>query len=317
MILNTPVLFLIFNRLETTKQVFAVIRQVRPRHLYIASDGPRSDRADEKEKVQTVRDYVLKNIDWPCEVKTLFREENLGCGMSVSGAITWFFEQVEQGIILEDDCVPALSFFSYCTELLTKYKDKEKIYHISGHNPLGVVDMEDSYYYARVQHCWGWASWRRAWTQYSFDIQDLAEFIEQKKLNNIFQRRCDCQYWLGIFYKMEKHLIDTWDYQWIYAILKNDGICINPAKNMISNIGFAGDGTHTTLVDSPFNNQKRYELAVINHPKEIVVSDYLVIAINKILYGSFNFWESIANFVVDMPGRIKRAGNKLCRFLSA
>jgi hypothetical protein len=299
---STPILFLVFNRLDTAKQVFSVVRQIKPKYFYIASDGPRAGRPEEKDVVQEVRDYILQNIDWDCEVKTLFRDKNLGCGKAVSGAITWFFEQVEQGIVLEDDTVPALSFFNYCAELLEKYKDDSRIYHIAGHNPLGVTNSSASYYFARVQHCWGWALWKRAWKQYSFDIQGLDDFIEQKKMRKIFRRSDDRRYWLKVFRQMEKHEIDTWDYQWIYAIFQNDGLCINPANNLISNIGFGQGALHTTNLTSPFNNQRRYEIAELKHPSKIKINEQAVRAIQSFMFGVEPLWQEI---ILWLPRKIR------------
>jgi hypothetical protein len=258
---NVPVLFLIFNRLNTTQQVFSVIRQLQPKYLYVASDGARPDKADEKEKVQTVRDYVLNNIDWDCEVKTLLRQENLGCGRAVSGAITWFFENVEQGIILEDDVLPSLSFFSYCAELLERYKNNNQVLHIAGYNPFGWIFSRASYYFGNFMYCWGWASWRRAWQQYDYNIQGLSEFIKRDKVDKILPKHVLDS--LGSL----KH-IDTWDYQWLYAILKNNGLCVIPKCSLVSNIGFGTDATHTKG-GSGSGCTKRYEMLVLKHPAKI------------------------------------------------
>jgi hypothetical protein len=289
-IFDTPVLFLVFNRLDTTKQVFEVIRKTAPQKLYIASDGPRSNCDGENEKVKIVREYVLKAIDWDCEVSTLFREKNLGCGKAVSSAITWFFENEEMGIILEDDCLPSESFFSYCKELLDRYKDDTRIYHVAGHNPLTETNIPYSYYFARTQHCWGWASWRRAWNHYKFDISNLDDFIKQKKINRIFKRYCDRYYWLNIFKKMEKHEIDTWDYQWAYSIFNNDGICINPTKNLVSNIGFGTDSTHTISDNLSFSNQQRFEITELVHLNEININAHIINTINEIALGINWLW---------------------------
>jgi hypothetical protein len=235
----------------------------------------------------------LDNIDWDCEVKTLFRNENLGCGKSVSGAITWFFDQIEQGIILEDDCVPSISFFPYCEELLRKYEDNDLIYHIAGHNPLGKIKSKYSYYFARIQHCWGWATWKRAWNKYGYDINGLDNFIEENNIKLIFRRNCDREYWLNIFKRMEKHESDTWDYQWTYTILQNNGICINPSYNLISNIGFGEEATHTTDTNSINNNQIRYDMPIITHPESIAISNRTINKINTISFGSGNWlWKN-------------------------
>jgi hypothetical protein len=282
---NIPILFMVFNRLDTTKQVFEMIRKVAPQKLYIASDGHRINRENEKEKVEAVREYILKSIDWNCEVKTLFREQNLGCGVAPAQAITWLFENEEMGIILEDDCLPSLSFFSYCKKLLEYYKDDTRIYHIAGNNPLVYTKIPYSYYFARIQHCWGWASWRRTWSHYSFDIKNLNDFIEKKTINKIFTRNIDRNYWINIFKSIEKPKNDIWDYQWTYAILKNNGICINPSKNLITNIGFGTDATHTTNYNSYQNNQQRFEIDYLKHPKKIKINNNYIKKINQYVFG--------------------------------
>ena len=287
---NTPVLFLVFNRLDTTKRVFERIRKVAPPKLYIASDGHRDNREGEEEKVKTVREYVLNSIDWKCEVKTLFREKNLGCGKAVSQAITWFFENEEMGIILEDDCLPSASFFPYCQELLYKYKSNSQIYHITGHNPLTYTEIPNSYYFVRIPHVWGWATWRRAWKQYNFDIIDLDNFIKQRKINDVFNKGADRYYFIDVFKRIEKHDIDTWDYQWTYTTFYNKGISINPAKNLITNIGFGPDATHTISDDPKHNNQQSFEVEEFMHPSEIKIDTHIISTINKRAFGINWLW---------------------------
>jgi hypothetical protein len=293
---DIPVLFLTFNRLDTTKQVFEVICKVAPSRLYIASDGPRDNREGEKEKIEAVRDYILGSINWDCEVKKLFRDKNLGCGKAPAEAITWFFENEEMGIILEDDCLPSITFFPYCKELLEEYKDDEQIYHIAGNNPLTEIKTPYSYYFARIQHCWGWATWRRAWNQFNYSIVDLDNFIIKKKIDNIFTRSADKNYWLDIFKEMEKYeKDDIWDYQWTYTIFNNNGICINPSKNLITNIGFGIDATHTSTNDTGIIYQERFEINEINHPTQIQIDNRLVNKINKIKFNitTFSYYKKI------------------------
>jgi len=283
---NTPILLLIFNRLDTTKQVFDMIRKVAPLKLYIASDGPREKREEEAEKVRTVREYILNSIDWDCKVKTLFREKNLGCGKAISRAITWFFENEEMGIILEDDCLPSLSFFPYCEELLKKYKDDTRIYHIAGNNPLTETKTPYSYYFSRIQICSGWATWRWAWEKFNFCIDDLSDFIKHKKINAIFTRNVDRYYWSQNFKKIVKENCDKrWATQWAYTIFKHNGICINPSRNLITHIGFGVDATHTVSNDSHLYNQQRYEISEILHPEKVRIDNKNIIQINKIAYG--------------------------------
>ena len=169
--MQTALLFLVFNRPDTTTQVFKKIRQAKPPRLYVASDGPRDGNSDDKKKVTKVREIATK-VDWPCEVKTLFRDKNLGCKKGVSTAITWFFEHEEQGIILEDDCVPNLDFFTFCENLLQRYDKDERISTITGNNfQDGKWRGNASYYFSKYNHCWGWATWRRSWKNYDGDIK--------------------------------------------------------------------------------------------------------------------------------------------------
>lgn len=243
--LKTPILFIIFNRPETTKKVFEVIRQAKPKKLFIAADGPRDSKPNEKELCEKVK-KIATQIDWDCEVKTLFREKNLGCGKAVSSAITWFFENVEEGIILEDDCLPDLSFFKFCSELLDKHRLDEKVFMISGDNFLPEsLRLKESYYFSKFAHIWGWATWRRAWKKYDFQMKDFPIFLSQKKITEIWKDRNTQKYWLEKFNEVYKHKIDTWDYQWVYTIWKNNGFSIAPNVNLISNIGFGIEGTHT------------------------------------------------------------------------
>ncbi|AEF86703.1 nucleotide-diphospho-sugar transferase domain protein [Treponema primitia ZAS-2] len=297
---NTPILFIIFKRLETTKQVFSVLQQIKPRFLYVAADGPRHTVEGEKLLCAEVRQWVLDNVNWQCDVKTLFRDKNFGCGRAVSSAITWLFDNVEQGIILEDDCVPSLSFFPFCEELLEKYKNDERIYQISGHNPLVSINSRFDYFFTRIQYCWGWATWKRAWKQYSFDIIGFNDFIRDKKINTIFKNKYDQLYWLNIFKKMGTHEIDTWDYQWIYTIFNNNGLYISPKKNLISNMGFNQDATHTFDNNSKLFNQKKFDLNIIRHPTTIKVDYKLVRKISK--YGFFieNYFDKLFKRVLNI-----------------
>ncbi len=265
--LKTPVLFLIFKRLNTTKQVFEQIRKAKPPKLYIAADGPRENVPGEAEKVKEVREFVLNNIDWDCEVKTLFREKNLGCGKAVSSAITWFFENEERGIILEDDTLPSLSFFWFCEELLERYKDDRRIGQIGGCNfQKGKWRGEGDYYFSKYNHIWGWASWRDRWKKYDFELKSISD---DKFIENIHKEKKAQKYWKQIFWKMKRKEIDTWDYQWTFTLWYNEQLSIIPNLNLVSNIGFGKDATHTT-VESEFNNMEHFELILKNHPKDII-----------------------------------------------
>lgn len=270
-----PVLFLIFNRLDTTKQVFEAIRQAKPPRLYIASDGPRENREGEAEKVQKVRDYVLSNIDWDCELKTLFRDENLGCGKAVSGAITWLFENEEDGIILEDDCLPHPTFFSYCEELLDYYKDNEQVMTIGSNQFFDFKYGDASYYFESIHQSWGWASWRRAWKKYDFTLENIPKWKIEEGLFYIYNNDEMREYWLNIYYQMINRKIDTWDYQWVFSIIANNGLCVIPNTNLMTNIGFSGEATHTGDKNNPLANNPSFDIGRIIHATDVKRSQYI------------------------------------------
>lgn len=263
--LKTAVLFLIYKRLDTTMQVFEAIKKAKPPILYIAQDGPKEG---EEEKVRLVRKYVLDNIDWNCKVKTLFRDRNLGCGKAVSEAITWFFENEEMGIILEDDTLPSQSFFWFCEELLEKYKDELRIGMISGCNfQRGIKRGSADYYFSIYNHIWGWASWFNRWKNYDFELKDINDpsFIDE-----LFHNASAIKYWKKIFEKVKKGKIDTWDYQWTFTLWKNKQLTIIPNINLVKNIGFGKEATHTNNPnDANRFSVKAYELVLKNHPLKI------------------------------------------------
>ena len=269
---NTPILFIIFNRLDTTEKVFEAIRKQKPKFLYIAADGARKNREDDIENCKKTR-AIIERIDWDCELKTLFREENLGCGKAVSGAITWFFENVEMGIILEDDCLPHDDFFPYCQELLIRYKDNKDIKMISGDNfQNGIKRGDASYYFTAYTHIWGWASWRRTWQEYDFTLSDITEKEFRKSLRYYFPIWQERQIWLDKFISMKKSLIDTWDYQFTFNVWKNKGLNITPNVNLISNIGFGENSTHTNDDTNALANIPSRPILPLTHPNQISIN---------------------------------------------
>jgi len=272
--LNTAVLFLVFNRLDTTKQVFEAIKEAKPPRLYIAADGARTDKEGEAEKVTAVRDFIMQNIDWECDVENLFRDENLGCKYAVSGAINWFFDNEEMGIILEDDCLPSQSFFWYCEELLARYKDDMRVWHISGDNfQKGVKRGDGDYYFSKFNHIWGWASWSNRWEKYDVKIKNFSNFNETNLIKNIFENKKQQDYWSNIFLKVSRGEIDTWDYQWTYAVLANSGLSILPNNNLISNIGFGEGATHTSDLESEFSKLSKEDIPIpMSHPAYILAN---------------------------------------------
>ena len=240
------VLFLIFNRPDTTELVFEAIRRVKPQRLFVAADGPRPDKPGDVEDCEKTRS-VIQRVDWDCELHTLFRKTNLGCRSAVSSAISWFYEHVEEGIILEDDCLPDESFFHYCLELLEKYRHDERIMHIAGHNfQFGKQVGPGSYYFSQCCHIWGWASWRRVWALYHPDMPDYPAFAKQDGFDDVYRYDDMRKYYSVMFDRVYRNKLNTWDYQLSYTILKNHGLCIIPNVNLVENIGFTS-GTHTAF----------------------------------------------------------------------
>ena len=232
-----PVLYVVFNRLETVKRSLAAIRQAAPARFFIAADGPRDSRPGESELCQAVRDYILEHIDWECDVKIRFQEKNLGCKAAVSSAVDWFFSEVEEGIILEDDCLPGEDFFRYAAAALDFYRNDPTVMHINGSILKNYTPNEDKCAYLyRYAHVWGWASWRRAWQHYDVNLKD---FTPQKMYEVFADDKPQAARWNEILTNViaGKPGFDTWDFQWTYTVIVNKAWCVSPVRNLISNIG--------------------------------------------------------------------------------
>jgi hypothetical protein len=243
--LSTPVLFLIFNRPELTFQVLKAIQKVKPLRLFIAADGPRIDKPEDVDRCARARE-IATAVNWECEVKTLFRERNLGCQRAVSGAIDWFFENVNEGIILEDDCLPHQTFFWFCQELLDRYKDDERIFVISGNNFQKDQNRTGySYYFSLFNHCWGWATFKRAWQYFDFDLRLWQKIKQDKYLSDILADKNAYKYWEKIYQNVFDGKINSWAYRWTFACWVQSGLSVLPKINLVQNIGFGEDATHT------------------------------------------------------------------------
>ena len=268
---TAPVLFLVFNRPDTTRRVLDAIRGAAPRRLFVASDGPRPGNARDVEACKAVRRILQEGIDWECEVEFLTREVNLGCRRAVSSGISWFFDRVEEGIIVEDDCLPAPAFFPFCTSLLARYRHEPRVAQVGGFNcQLGRQRGNGSYYFSRYFHVWGWASWRRAWSGYDAEMKDYPAFLQEERLGSLFARPALREFWKDAFDATHAGLLDTWDYQWVYHNLKHDRLAIVPNWNMVENIGFGLDATHTAGRGKPLPVARRSEPAKIVHPSSLL-----------------------------------------------
>lgn len=268
MSLTTPVLFIVYNRLETTKKVFSRIREAKPTRIYIAADGPKG--TVDLKKVEKVREYILENIDWSTEIRTLFQKDNLGAKYAVFEALEWFFSLESRGIILEDDCLPGNGFFSYCEELLDRYESDKQIGMISGRNELGTYEneKEGDYFLSTRGFCWGWATWRDRFEMLDIDI------AQKVTLNNILVLYKNASSFLEFVFRMKniKQLrvdnLDAWDYQWSICLLLNSMYAIVPKKNMIKNIGFGEGATHA--FNNDVDNVDHFEgMGSIIHPNKL------------------------------------------------
>lgn len=244
-VFDTPILFLVFNRIEPTKLVFSAIRDIKPTKLYIAADGPRPNKKGEVEKVDEVRGYILENIDWNCQVETLFRAENLGCKSAVGGAIDWFFQNEEMGIILEDDCLPSKNFFWFCKDLLIRYQGDNRIFMISGYNRQDTwKGQENDYFFSYHASIWGWATWRRSWDKYDPEMLELSAFSEKRGFQKLLGEKVGKVREKQI-QNCKKKQMDTWDYPWAFAVYLEGALVCMPSENLVVNIGFGADATHT------------------------------------------------------------------------
>ncbi len=273
--LKTPILMIIFNRSDHALKVIDQIRRVRPMHMYIGGDGPRAEKEGEDIRVEKTRQQVLDAIDWDCEIHTLFQEKNIGCGWGPYYALNWFFDNVDAGIVLEDDCLPSDSFFFFCEHFLDKYFDDERFMMVSGTNLLNRWKEETvDYFYSVRGGTWGWASWKRAWAQYDFTMKHWPNPYIQELIRNFV----DTNSWKAleeeyqITYDGYDQNVSTWDYQWNFARLINNGLSIIPSKNLVSNIGFGADATHT-FDDSPWNNMPRFEYQFPLQENPIIIPD--------------------------------------------
>ena len=300
--MKAPVLLIGFNRPDNMCQVFAQIKKAKPEVLYIAVDGPRPDKDGEAEKCQQCQ-QLAKQVDWPCELHTLFREKNVGCALGVSGAISWAFEKEDRLIILEDDCVPVVSFFSFCDEMLERYKDDTRVWQVCGrsyHAHSQFFDNSD-YIFSNYAHIWGWATWKRCWKHFDLKMSDFPAFFSEGGAYNVFHSKmlaksannAHQQRYSNIDY-VSSH---TWDYQWGYTKLKNGGLGIVPVSNLIKNIGTESGAHSSGKYDDPLVISEMP--SVLKHPQFIMANAY---------HDEYHFKRHISK-----PSIAKRIVNKIKR----
>ena len=265
---DIPILFLIFNRPIPTEEVFKKIKNIKPNKIYIASDGPRLDKVGEDKIVRTIRETVLNSIDWDCEIKTLFRKLNLGAGEAVGKALDWFFDYEEMGIILEDDCLPSKSFFWYCRENLYKYSSDQRVMAITGDNFYPKTLTNDSYFFSKYFHMWGWATWKRCWEEHRNFMDKFNDIVIKSNLDSLSlcHKRANNIIINNAIKAFEKKGIDAWDYQFILTGFLTNSLTITPNKNLIKNLGFDNNATHTKKKNSLMTLENNELDFPIKHP---------------------------------------------------
>lgn len=294
---DIPILFIVYKRIDVSLKVFNEIRNVKPKELFICSDGYKSNQ--DMDKVLYLRKVLLKKIDWNCKLKLLFREQNLGCGLNVSSAISWFFEHVEQGIILEDDCLPSESFFDFSKKMLELYKDNHNISHISGSNLNVNYHFKDDYSFSNYILVWGWATWRRSWEDFDYHMSSFKKSSFRKLCKIKFLNSKEANFWFKTIMnlKITKGDNNVWAIRWLYSSLINDKISIIPKYNLIENIGFDKEATHTkSSWKVPLNINNEYSKK-IQHPKKIELD----LKLGESIFMDF-FFES---FIIKIKRKIK------------
>jgi hypothetical protein len=269
---SVPVLLLCWRRPSTTAQVLEQICQYRPSYLFVACDGPNPDNPREIENVAATRALIENAVDWPCSIERLYSDTNQGCRLGVTRAISWFFQKVEEGIILEDDCVPSPYFFPYCQALLEQYREDVRIWQICGYNRFGaaVSQPQYSYFFSRYGPVWGWASWRRAWVQHNDDINWPYHFRDDQSASVFYSYPPERIAKLLIAERLHRRELDTWDYQWGFTKTANNALSIVPAVNLIHNIGFGEGATHTSHPQSVLPVDQRKLNFPLRHPPFVV-----------------------------------------------
>jgi hypothetical protein len=265
---DTPVAFIIFNRPQQTTRVFRRLAELRPARLFVIADGPRGE--GEIQRVDDAR-AVLSRIDWPCDLQINFSEKNLGCRRRVASGLDWVFHHVDRAIILEDDCLPDLSFFHFCADLLARHADEPRVSMISGDNfQFGQQRGDASYYFSRITHIWGWATWRRAWQHYDVNMRRWGELRNTNWLATLLGNQAVADFYAQHFDRTYLHMLDSWDFQWSFCSFLQDGLSAIPQKNLVSNIGFGADATHTRGTSARESNMlaETVKLPLI-HPRQI------------------------------------------------
>jgi hypothetical protein len=273
--IKTPVSLFIFNRPKQTMRVFEAIRDIKPSKLFIIADGPRPDKKDEKIECERARS-IVKLIDWPCDVRTQFSKKNIGCKTRIVSGLNWLFSQVDECIILEDDCLPHKDFFRFAEAMLKQHRHNHDVGIISGNNLIAdQTDIPDSYYFSNIPHMWGWATWKRVWQHYEVKPKNLNFDIESGAFKKMIPSYLDYPFWEERLIATYEGNMDTWDYQFAYMMWKHNFLSVVPRANLVTNIGFGPGATFTKFDDRQSNLPLTAMDDVIKHPAFVIVNHRL------------------------------------------
>ena len=268
---NTPILLIFFNRPDKTKKILEIIENLDAKNIFISADGPRDKFSEDRICCAKVKN-LIEEFSKGKNVKVKINTYNQGLKKNIINSISWFFSNVEKGIIIEDDCIPSLSFFDFCQNLLNKYETNDQIMQINGTN-LGVDYsgiIEESYFFSKLNHVWGWATWKRSWVHFDNEFKDYKYLKKNNSFNKYYVNNKITNWMVKYFDKSQSGKDNIWSINWAYSILKNNGLCITPSKNLVQNIGF--DGSGTSVKDKTFIKFSKTdinEIGKIKHPKKI------------------------------------------------
>jgi hypothetical protein len=273
--MKKPVVLIIFNRPDQTLKVVDRVYRAKPEKLLVVADGPRRNFPNDLERCAEAR-AAIDRFDWECEVLKNYSDVNLGCGKRVASGLDWVFSLVDEAIILEDDCVPHPSFFLFCAELLGRYRDDFRVMSICGKNiQFGRNVTKFSYYFSCYAHCWGWATWSRAWKHFDYDMLNWDLVKSENLLKDILGDSRSANYWIKVFQSTyeRRYQSASWAYRWLLSSWLQNGLSVLPSVNLVSNIGFGEDATHTTTTSdqSPYANMKTEAMQFpLKHPPYVI-----------------------------------------------
>lgn len=301
--INVPILILTFNRPNHTSKLADILRKYKVSKIYVSSDGPRDGNKKDVKMVKQTRG-LFKNDRWPeSDIHVKFEDENLGCKKAVSKAITWFFQHVEQGIILEDDCLPNESFFSFCEQMLDRYKGDDRIMHISGTTFIGKNSdwITDDYYYSCYPHCWGWATWKKSWERFDYDMKNWPLFKKSGFIENFIYNKIGARKWTEVFDTTHADKNSSWAYRWTYSCWENNGLSVHPKYNLVQNIGFDEHATHTKY-SSNHHSDNRKELDPPYKKPPFLVRDHRL----DNYIEDFHFQSNLKSEIIKKLRKLKR-----------